>query len=287
MNFEQVKPFIESECSQEFHKDGIHLIGFPFDGTSSYRAGSRFGPNALREASENLETYSPYLNKDLEDHKVYDLGNINFSPSRFDLMTKEFNDALMPVKLKEDHIRLITLGGEHSISFGPILKHLKEYPDMVILQLDAHADLRESYLDNPHSHACIMRRVLENMSESSQLIQYGIRSGTREEFQWMHEHNTRANSIEELIIRLKNIDEARPVYLTLDLDYFDPAFFPGTGTPEAGGEDFNSFIKLIKVLATKNLVGADVVELAPNIDPTGNSSCFASKVVREIILALS
>ena len=103
----------------------------------------------------------------------------------------------------------------------------------------------------------------------------------------MKQNKTLRYSLEELCISLEKIPNNRPIYLTLDLDFFDPAFLPGTGTPEAGGENFHNFMKILKILNTKNFVGADIVELAPQIDPTNNSSCFASKVTREVLLALA
>ena len=155
------------------------------------------------------------------------------------------------------------------------------------MHLDAHTDLRDGYLEEKYSHASIIKRVWDHFKSSQSLIQYGIRSGTKEEFDFMREHKTQMTSLEALISLLKETSEHRPIYLTLDLDFFDPAFFPGTGTPEPGGENFHNFMKIVKVLKTKNFVGADVVELAPKIDPTGNSSVFAAKVVRELLLCLS
>ena len=182
-----------------------------------------------------------------------------------------------------DSQKLLTIGGEHSISYIPIKKYLESFDDLMIIHLDAHADLREAHLEDPHSHASIIRRVTHEMKSGHRLIQYGIRSGTKEEYTWMKEQNTLVISVDELLEALK---DDRPYYLTLDLDFFDPAYFPGTGTPEAGGETFHSFIKIMKHLKGKNLVGADVTELAPMLDPTGNSSAFASKVLREVMLGL-
>lgn len=284
IELEAVKPFISSEFCREFNDKHIHLIGFPFDGTTSYRPGSRFGPDGLRDASTNLETYSPYLDLDMEDLNLTDLGNLNFNPSRFDLMVEEFHAFTKNFDSKKH--KLITLGGEHSISVAPIKLHAEHYPDLFLLHLDAHADLRDGYLGNMNSHASIIRRCLDFL-KPDQLVQYGIRSGTKEEFYWMRDHNTQARSLQELCDRLEAIDDKRPIYMTLDLDFFDPSELPGTGTPEAGGETFHSFIKIMKILKRKNFIGADIVELAPTLDSSGISSCIASKVVRETILALS
>ena len=169
------------------------------------------------------------------------------------------------------------IGGEHSVSYAPIRRYLECFPDLVLLHLDAHADLRDGYLGYHHSHASIIRRSLDHFRDGHLLIQYGIRSGTKAEYQWMRSNNTICTSRKDFLSRVADISNDRPIYLTLDLDYFDPCYLPGTGTPEAGGEDFHSFISLMKLLKDKNFVGADVVELSPDIDPTGNSDVFAQK----------
>lgn len=283
---ETTRTFISTQSENGFFSNATHIIGFCFDGTASFRAGSRFGPDATRDASIGLEDYSSYLDKDLSDYKIIDLGNMPFYPSRGDILRNKFEDYTADLNLEEDKVKILTLGGEHSISFSPIKLYLKNYSDLVILHLDAHTDLRDGYLDEKYSHASVIRRVWDEMNEGHELIQYGIRSGLKEEFQFMKEKNTLASNLDELCQRLEALPDNRPIYMTLDLDFFDPAYLPGTGTPEAGGEDFHSFIKILKILNNKNFVGADIVELAPQIDPTGNSACFASKVTRETLLAL-
>ena len=187
----------------------------------------------------------------------------------------------------EKGAKFLILGGEHSISYAPIKTHLEKFPNLLLLHLDAHADLRESYQEFKYSHACIIRRIFDHFGPHHRLVQYGIRSGTREEYRWMEEKKTLKKSLEDLLAFLKQVPDQRPIYLTLDLDYFDPCYLPGTGTPEPGGETFHSFVSLIKVLKAKRFVGADVVELSPDLDSSGNSSIFAAKVVRELILALT
>ena len=267
-------PYFCSSPADNIAAPGTYLVGVEFDGTACFRKGARFGPSAIRKASPHLESYSPYLDRDLEDAIFYDLGNAD---------RENCPRVLGPLK---EGVHVLTLGGDHSISYAPLVRYLETYPDLVVLHLDAHADLRDEYLGDRHSHACIIARAWEHFGSGHQLIQYGIRSGTRKEYQWMRERQTLRTSLEQFLESIESIEEAHPIYLTLDLDYFDPGIFPGTGTPEAGGEDFSSFVRLIKILKRKLFVGADVVELAPDIDPTGNSSVFAAKVVREIILAL-
>lgn len=283
---EPSKPFIGTTYKEAICKNSTHITGFCFDGTTSFRPGARFGPDALRDASFGLETYSPYLDRDIEDYSIIDCGNLPIYPSSWRKTNDYFFEQTKSLKLKEDNIKILTLGGEHSISYGPIRLALDNYEDMVLIHLDAHTDLRDGYLGEKYSHASIIRRVWEHMNEKNELMQYGIRSGQKEEFDFMHEHKTVSLNLNDFLDKVKRIDDKRAIYLTLDLDYFDPAYLPGTGTPEAGGEDFHSFIKLMKLLKSKNFIGADVVELAPHIDSSGNSSAFASKVVREVLLAL-
>lgn len=285
-HMENSKCFIGTKYDEAIYKNATHIMGFCFDGTTSFRPGARFGPDGARDGSFGIETYSPYLDRDIEDYNVIDCGNLPIYPSKWKLTNDYFYGITNELKLKEDQIKILTLGGEHSISYGPMRLYLDNYEDLVILHLDAHTDLRDGYLEEKFSHASIIRRIWDHMTDKNELIQYGIRSGLKEEFQFMKEHGTLYTSLESLCDRLNKIDNTRPIYMTLDLDFFDPAFLPGTGTPEAGGENFHSFVKLMKILKEKNFVGADIVELAPMIDPTGNSNAFAAKCVRETLLAL-
>lgn len=286
-----IRPYFGAEHSTELHSGHTHILGFGFDGTACFRKGTKEGPDGLRSVSEDIESYSPYLDADLEDHTFYDLGNLRLGfdddeEQQWHHALSDFNQIFDNVDLAKENIKLLTLGGEHSISYAPIVKYLKQYPDLVLLHLDAHADLRDGFLGYHYSHASIIRRSVDYFGPGHELIQYGIRSGTRDEYQWMKEHKTIRKSRQEFLESVEAIAADRPVYLTLDLDYFDPSFFPGTGTPEPGGEDFHSFVSLMKILRQKNLVGADAVELSPPIDPTGNSNVFAAKVVRELLLVL-
>jgi agmatinase len=286
--------YMNSKVTSNIYSNAIHLLGFCFDGTACFRKGTRLGPDAIRNVSEGIEEYSPYLKKQTSDvDSFYDLGNLSIDSSLSNVddiwrsATDSFFSAFDSLDFKEQNIKTLTLGGEHSISYAPMKKYLESFDDLVIIHLDAHADLRDGYLGHHYSHASVIRRVLDHTLPTHKLIQYGIRSGTKEEFEWMNENNTLLESRESFLKAVDSIDDSRPIYLTLDLDYFDPCFVPGTGTPEAGGEDFHSFISLVKILNEKNFVGCDVVELAPNIDQTGNSDVFATKVVRELILAMS
>ncbi len=274
-------------------KNGLHIVGFEFDGTASFRKGTVNGPHAAREFSTQTETYSPIIDKDWLDYenKIIDLGNLaldkklGIEGSYLDANKKFFN-IVSGIDLKKDNVKFLTIGGEHSISYAPIVTYLKQYPDLVLIHLDAHADLRDGYEGYKFSHASIIRRCLDHFGPKHLLIQHGIRSGTKEEFLWMKKNKTLISDSKMFLKKIKAILKTRPIYLTLDVDFFDPACFPGTGTPEAGGASYQDFIKIIKILMTKNFVGADVVELAPNLDVTNNSSVFTTKLLREIILSL-
>jgi agmatinase len=284
--------YIDTDNCQEIRANTTHLIGFEFDGTACFRKGTVQGPNAIREVSEGIESYSPYLDRETTAlSPIVDLGNLpvgksNDVDANWQKATDAFFSITEGIDLKAHGVRFLTLGGEHSISYAPIATYLKNFPDLVLLHLDAHADLRDGYLGHHFSHASIIRRSLDHFGPGHQLIQYGIRSGTKEEYQWMREHGTQRTSLEDFLESVRAIDPQRPIYLTLDLDYFDPAYVPGTGTPEAGGETFHSFIKLVKILDKKNFVGCDVTELSPALDASGNSDVFATKVVRELLLVL-
>lgn len=288
--------------TQGIFANATHLIGFGFDGTACFRKGTKHGPDALRAVSDDIETYSPYLDEDISDVTFYDLGNLKVEPadginrdalSEHDLIeaswqraTDDYCSLMSGIDLEKHQVKTLVLGGEHSISYGPIKTYLAQYPNLVLLHLDAHADLRDGYLGFHQSHASIIRRSLDHFGPDHQLIQYGIRSGTRDEYKWMRENGTLKTSRQEFLDAVAAIPEDRPIYLTFDLDFFDPSYFPGTGTPEPGGEDFHAFVSLCKLLKNKKFVGCDVVELSPEIDPTGNSDVFAAKVVRELVLCL-
>ena len=259
----------------------VGLFGVPYDGTTSFRPGTRFGPAAIREVSSGLETYCPQLNADLEDVAFADLGAVDIpfgNPEPVVAAVKQATEAVLELGLKP-----LMLGGEHSISSGAVAAVAERHPDLALVQLDAHADLRHEWLGAHHSHACAMRRCLEVLP-SGKLLQVAIRSGTREEFVELRQQQ-RLVAIEAMAEALQPLRDT-PLYLTVDLDWFDPAVMPGTGTPEPGGFLWSHFAALVEELRHHNLVGADVVELSPQLDPTGVSNVLAAKVVRSLILLL-
>ncbi len=259
----------------------VGLFGVPYDGTTSFRPGTRFGPAAIREVSTGLETYCPQLDADLHDVAFADLGAVDIPFGAPEPVVQAVRRATQSVL--ELGLRPLMLGGEHSISSGAVASVAAQHPDLVLVQLDAHADLRHTWLGAHHSHACAMRRCLEVLP-SQQLLQVAIRSGTRDEFSELR-NSGRLVPIVAMAEALRPL-RGTPLYLTVDLDWFDPAVLPGTGTPEPGGFLWGDFAALIAELRHHRLVGADVVELAPMLDPTGVSSVLAAKVVRSLVLLM-
>ena len=260
----------------------VALFGVPYDGTTSFRPGTRFGPAAIREVSTGLETYCPQLDRDLEDLAYADIGAVEIPYGDPEPVVDAVCHATSTVLAAG--MKPLMLGGEHSISSGAVAAVAKQHPDLVLVQLDAHADLRHEWLGARHSHACAMRRCLEVLP-SQQLMQIAIRSGTRGEFKEL-QSSGRLISVQDIPNRMSEL-RGRPIYLTVDLDWFDPAVMPGTGTPEPGGFVWNDFAAVIKELRNHSLMGADVVELAPQLDPSGISSVLAAKVTRSLLLLMA
>ena len=260
----------------------VALFGVPYDGTTSFRPGTRFGPAAIREVSTGLETYCPQLERDLEDLSYADLGAVDIPYGDPEPVVDAVRNATSTVLAAG--MKPLMLGGEHSISSGAVAAVAEQHPDLVLVQLDAHADLRHEWLGAQHSHACAMRRCLEVLP-SQTLLQIAIRSGTKEEFSELATSG-RLTPFEEIAQRLHPL-RGQPLYLTVDLDWFDPAVMPGTGTPEPGGFLWQHFAELVDELKHHNLVGADVVELAPQLDPSGISSVLAAKVTRSLLLLMA
>ena len=260
----------------------VGLFGVPYDGTTSFRPGTRFGPAAIREVSQGLETYCPQLDLDLEDLAFADLGAVDISFGAPEPVVDAVHQATRTVL--DLGLKPLMLGGEHSISSGAVAAVAEQHPDLVLVQLDAHADLREEWLGARHSHACAMRRCLEVLP-SGDLLQLAIRSGTRDEFLELRSSGRRMDDVHALRDAMAPWT-GRPVYLTVDLDWFDPAVLPGTGTPEPGGFLWRDFAAVVDVLREHQLVAADVVELAPQLDTSGVSSVLAAKVTRSLILLM-
>ncbi len=259
------------------------LLGLPLDMTCTYRSGCADGPRAVRAASDSIETYSPCFDRDLLETPFSDLGDCDVSDA-------PLMDALDAIAGAVREIRAagaipLCIGGEHTVSL-PLVACLKEHhPDLVVIHADAHTDLRDHYEGSPINHATVMRRVAELLGPGS-LVQLGIRSGTREEFRWMSEQGSLEPWTDGTGHGLRERIAERPVYLSFDIDVLDPSCMPGTGNPEPGGWDYHSVERLLRVLDTVRLVGADVVELSPGLDPSDVSAVTTAKIIRELILIL-
>ena len=272
-------------CEKEAHEADIVLFGAPFDSTTSYRPGTRFGSSAIRRESYGIECYSPYQDKDLEDTKGMDCGDLELCFGNTKKVLAQIEEQAKEI-LDNSAIPFM-LGGEHLVTLGAFRAVLEKYPDIHIIHFDAHADLREEYLGEQLSHASVIRRCWDLVGDG-RIYQFGIRSGDREEFYWAKEHVTMRKfdfeGLEEVLEKL----EGKPIYFTLDLDVLDPSVFPGTGTPEPGGVTFDALRKAAeKVCSRANVVACDVNELSPHYDPSGISTAAACKIVREMLLALS
>lgn len=273
-------------CESSFEEASVVLYGAPFDSTTSFRPGARFGPSAMRHESFGLETYSPYQDRDLMDIKVFDSGDLELCFGSSEMALSDIEKRTVEI-LKAEKVPLL-LGGEHLVTLAAVRAVVDKYPDLHIIHFDAHADLRDDYLGAKLSHACVLRRCYELLGDN-RIHQFCIRSGEREEFQFAAQHTDfhpfTFNGLEEVVKRLK--EKKVPVYFTIDLDCLDPSVFPGTGTPEAGGVSFLELLEAIRTVSQTNVVGADVNELAPMLDASGVSTATACKVLRELLLAIT
>lgn len=272
-------------CDADYSEADIVLFGAPFDSTTSYRPGTRFGSRAIRSESYGLETYSPYLDLDLEDISVFDSGDLELCMGNSETALGQISERTHTI-LNDGKIPFM-IGGEHLVTLGAFREVHKDYPEVHIIHFDAHTDLRDDYLGVKLSHACVLKRCHELVGDG-RIHQFGIRSGERAEFRWAAEGHTDLHkfSFEGLEEAIEEIADA-PVYFTIDLDVLDPSIFPGTGTPEAGGVSFLELLEAIrKVCGHCNIVGCDVNELSPTYDQSGVSTAVACKVVREFLLSI-
>lgn len=267
----------------EYDEASMVIYGCPFDGTTSFRPGTRFGPAAVRQEFFGLESYSPYLSKDLYDYNLFDGGDLDlpFGNTKraldmiYDYSKKIVNDSKIP----------FMVGGEHLVSLPAFKGVFDKYNDVVVIHLDAHADLRADYMGEELSHATVIRRIYDLVG-SNRIYQFGIRSGEKTEFDFSRENTYMEKFNVDTIADIVDKIGDTPVYITIDLDILDPSIFPGTGTIEPGGISFKEMINSIKLFEKLNVVGADVVELSPHYDQSGTSTAVACKVIRELALAI-
>ena len=261
------------------------IYGMPMDWTVSYRPGSRFGPQRIREVSIGLEEYSPYLDRDLDDVKYFDAGDI---PLPFGNPQKsiDYIEGFVRQLLQDGKIP-VGMGGEHLVSW-PVMKAVAEkHPDLAIIHMDAHTDLRVSYEGEALSHSTPIRKIAEHIGPKN-VYSFGIRSGMKEEFVWAKENGMHISKF-EVLEPLKEILPTlagRPVYVTIDIDVLDPAHAPGTGTVDCGGITSRELLASIHAIAGSdvNVVGFDLVEVAPIYDSSEQTANTASKLIREMLL---
>lgn len=273
--------------STESYEDAnIVMVGVPMDFTCSFRPGTRFGPQKIREVSIGIEEYSIYMDKSLEDFKYYDAGDLDLPIGNVEKSLELIGQAAKEVV--EDKKFPLFIGGEHLISVPVIKEVYKKYGDeLIVIHFDAHADLREGYLGCPNSHASAIRRLVDFMPGKN-IYQFGIRSGTKEEFEYAKE-NTNMYTIEVLEPLKKVIDKfkGKPVYFTLDIDVIDPAYANGTGTPEPGGISSKELLQALGLVKDLNIVGFDLVEVSPHYDQSDRTALLAAKVIRDMIIIAS
>ena len=274
-------PFLDRNWmgqNENYESSDIVMLGMPFDGTVSYRPGSRFAPEQIRLASWGLEEYSPYFDKHLEDCNFHDVGDLEFPLGN----TKKSLDVIEENvrQIYKDGKRVFGIGGEHLVTLPEIKAVSEFYKDLAIVHFDAHTDLREEYMGEEMSHSAVIRHSSKIVGAEN-LRQIGIRSGMKEEFEFMKNNNTLATKYSDLDA-LKN----KKIFITVDLDVLDTSIMPGTGTPECGGLTFNELIGWFRYLKDFDIVGADVVELAPDYDTSGASTAVATKVIRELLMIM-
>ena len=282
-----MKPNVETfiGCDADYADARIVLFGAPFDSTTSFRPGTRFAPHAIRSESFGLETYSPWLDRDLEDVSVFDSGDIERCIGSAEKALDPISERTATI-LADGKIPFM-IGGEHLVTLGAFREVFKKYPDVHIIHFDAHTDLRDEYLDVKLSHACVIRRCHDLVGDN-RIHQFGIRSGERVEFLWAESghtdlHKFGFDGLAETVAGLAG----KPVYFTIDLDVMDPSVFPGTGTPEYGGVTFMQLFEALKTVCVGcNIVGLDVNELCPPYDQSGASTAAACKIIRELLLSL-
>ena len=274
-------PFLDRNWmgqNPDYETSDIVMLGMPFDGTVSYRSGSRFAPEQIRLASWGLEEYSPYFDKELADVNFHDVGDLEFplgnTYKSLDLIRENVED------IYRDGKRVFGIGGEHLVTLPEIQAIAKYQKDFAIVHFDAHTDLREQYLGEEMSHSAVIRHCSKIVGANN-IKQIGIRSGMKEEWEFMAKNNTLCRNYSDL-----DVIKDKPIFVTVDLDCLDTSIMSGTGTPEAGGMTFNELVGWFKYLKDFNIIGADVVELAPDYDPSGTSTAVATKVIRELLMIM-
>lgn len=272
----------------DYNESKLIVFGAGFDGTTSNRPGTRFASSSMRPEFYGLETYSPLLDLDMDDYKICDIGDLELSIGNTD---KVLDEIYIGTKAIVDDSKVpFMIGGEHLVTLPSFKAVYEKYNDIYVLHFDAHTDLRDEYNNNKNSHATVIKRIWDIVGDGK-IFQFGIRSGTKEEFDFaLKEKHTymETHTINTFLDIVKSLED-KNVYLTIDLDVLDPSTFPGTGTPEPGGISYREFEEVFKILKNSNinLVGLDIVELSPDYDNTNVSTVVACKILRELALIVS
>lgn len=242
------------------------VLPVPYDATTSYGVGARYGPEAILSASEQVEFFDEELGRECFDQGIVTLSAV-MPDARGPAETHEKLHRVCRDVMGDGKF-LLTLGGEHGISSAPIRAALEAFGPLSVLQIDAHTDLRDQYQDSPYSHACVMRRAFEL---GAKLVAVGIRATSAEEQPFIAERripifkarDLRGRQVDGWVSEVVSRLEHR-VYLTVDIDGFDPAYAPGTGTPEPGGLDWYEVTALLRAVAkSREIIAADIVEVSP------------------------
>lgn len=284
MSFKKVDLSFQS-CDATYQEAPLVIFSAPLDTTTSYRPGTRFAGNAIRTESIGIEWYSPYKDMDLKDYKTVDIGDLNLPMGD----VKKSLDIIYTTakQILADQKKSIMIGGEHLVTYPVVKAYHEQYPDLKIIHLDAHTDLRNEFLGMKLSHATVLKRCYDLLGDG-RIFQFGIRSGDKHEFDFAKQGHTymerfTLNTLDKVIEEIKS----SPVYITIDLDVLDPSVFPGTGTPEPGGISYKELLSALKSFEKlDNVVGVDMVELAPKIDSTDVSTAVAVKTLRELVLLM-
>jgi agmatinase len=280
-------PNLFSGFQKPFDKADFVTLGVPFDVTSTYRTGARFGPAAIRQASLNIETYSFRTGMDVEDVRLHDLGDLNVSSDTS--KTLEMLELVIRDIFKSGKVP-VTIGGEHTVTFG-IAKGLGRMASTTaIVSFDAHLDMRDEFLGLRMSHTTFMRRIDEEL-KPAEIVEVGTRAVCREELRYARKagvefftaQHIREEGIKDTIERLeKKLARYKHTYVSVDMDVLDPAFVPAVQNPEVEGLEVHSLLDILGSICDERVVGFDVVEVAPDYD-RGVSAIHAAKVIFETL----
>jgi len=262
----------------DLHTADFVVLGLPYDRTSSFIPGARFGPQFIRMCAENIEDYSPYQNRSVGDLRICDLEDVVFETRDWFIETQKTVENIL-----NREKRFVFLGGEHTITVPVVQAFKKQYTALSVVQFDAHCDLREEYLGEKVCHATAMRRVCDTVGPDN-LYQFGIRSGTQEEFSF-GQHLYRFRVAEHLLSVVESIPE--PIYVTIDIDVLNPCAVPAVSTPEPGGIAYNELVGALLTLKKKKIVGADIVEYNPLAASPWSSGSTAAELLRELLLVMT